>query len=77
MSISQRNLRGVSIDLKLNNFDLSGNTTDFNSKHCRRAHAHIDIIILFYIFATESVKICRGNLCSENLVADEMFQYTC
>ena len=28
-SLSQRNLRGISIDLRLNNLDLSGNTTEF------------------------------------------------
>ena len=56
ISLNQRNLRGVPIDLKLNNLDLSGNT--MNSKHYRRAHVQIDII-LFYIFAVKSVKICR------------------
>ena len=38
--------KGVSIDLKLNNLDLSGNTTEFK-KHCRRAHADIDIYCLY------------------------------
>ena len=56
MSLSQRNLRGVSIDLKLNNLDLSGNTTEFKTLPTRpRSHR----CILFYIFAMESVKICR------------------
>ena len=33
MSLSQRNLRGVSIDLKLNNSDLIGNTTELKRTH--------------------------------------------
>ena len=49
MSLSQRNLRGgggVSI----------GNTTEFKTLLTRpRSHRHI----LFYVFAMESVKICR------------------
>ena len=56
MSLNQRNLRGVPIDLKLNNLDLSGNTTEFKTLPTRpRSHRYI----LFYIFAVESVKICR------------------
>ena len=47
MSLNQRNLRGVPIDLKSNNLDLSGNTTD--SKHYRRAHVHIDIYCFIYL----------------------------
>ena len=31
MSLNQRNLRGIPIDLKLNNLDLSGNTTEFKT----------------------------------------------
>ena len=31
MSLNQKNLRGVPIDLKLNNLDLSGNTTEFKT----------------------------------------------
>ena len=43
-------------DLKLNNLDLSGNTTEFKTLPMRpRSHRYI----LFYIFAVESVKICR------------------
>ena len=56
MSLNQRNLRGVPIDLKLNNLDLSGNTTEFKTLPTRpRSHRYI----LFYIFAVESVKICH------------------
>ena len=56
MNLNQRNLRGVPIDLKLNNLDLSGNTTEFKTLPTRpRSHRYI----LFYIFAVESVKICR------------------
>ena len=49
----------ISVEYEFSQFSLylSGNTTD--SKHYRRAHAHIDIYILFYIFAMDSVKICR------------------
>ena len=47
MSLNQRNLRGVPIDLKLDNLDLSGNTTEF--KTYRRAHVHFDIYIVLYI----------------------------
>ena len=43
-------------DLKLNNLDLSENTTEFKTLPMRpRSHRYI----LFYIFAVESVKICR------------------
>ena len=56
MSLNQINLRGLSIDLELSYLGLSGSTTEF--KHYRRTHAHIDIYIV-YIFAKESVKICR------------------
>ena len=56
MSLNQRNLRGVPMDLKLNNLDLSGNTTEFKTLPTRsRSHR----CILFYIFEMESVKICR------------------
>ena len=56
MSLNQRNLRGVPIDLKLNNSDISGNTMEFKTLPTRpRSHRYI----LFYIFAGESVKICR------------------
>ena len=56
MSFNQRNLREVPIDLKLNNLDLSGNATKFKTLPTRpRSHRYI----LFYIFAVESVKICR------------------
>ena len=56
MSLNQRNLRGVPIDLKLNNLDLSGNTTEFKTLPTRpRSRRYI----LFYIFAVKSVKICR------------------
>ena len=56
MSLNQRNLMGVPIDLKLNNLDLSGNTTEFKTLPTRpRSHRYM----LFYIFAMESVKICR------------------
>ena len=57
MNFNQRNLRGVPIDLKLNNLDLSGNTTEFKTLPTRpRSHRYN---ILFYIFAVKSVKICR------------------
>ena len=57
MNLNQRNLRGISIDLKLNNLDLSGNTTEFKALQTRpRSHRNI----LFYIFAMESVEICRS-----------------
>ena len=56
MNLNQRNLRGVPIDLKLNNLDLSGNTPEFKTLPTRpRSHRYI----LFYIFAVESVKSCR------------------
>ena len=47
----------ASIDLKLNNLDLSGSTTEFKTLPTRpRSHRYK----LFYIFAMEkSVKICR------------------
>ena len=48
--------KGVPIDLKLNNLDLSGNTPEFKTLPTRpRSHRYI----LFYIFAVKSVKICR------------------
>ena len=56
MNLNQRNLRRVPIDLKLNNLDLSGNTTEFKTLPTRQ-HSHR--YILFYIFAVKSVKICR------------------
>ena len=47
---------GGTHDLKFNNLDLSGNTTEFKTLPTRpRSHRYI----LFYIFAVESVKICR------------------
>ena len=56
MSLNQRNLRGVPIDLKLSNLDLSANTTEFKTLSTRpRSHRYI----LFYIIAVEPVKICR------------------
>ena len=56
MSLNQRNLREVPVDLKFNNLDLSGNTTEFKTLPTRpRSHRYI----FFYIFAVESVKICR------------------
>ena len=56
MNLNQRNSREVPIDLKLNNLDLSGNTTEFKTLPTRpRSHRYI----LFYIFAVESIKICR------------------
>ena len=55
-NMSLRNFRGVPIDLKLNNLDLSGNTTEFKTLPTRpSSHRYI----LFYIFAVKSVKICR------------------
>ena len=45
----------VSIDLKMNNLDLRGNTAEFKTLPTRpRSHRYI----LIYIFAMESVKIC-------------------
>ena len=56
VSLSQRNLKGVSIDLKYNNSDLSGNTLEFKTLPTRpRSHRYV----LLYIFPIESVKICR------------------
>ena len=56
MNLNQRNLRGLPIDLKLNNLDLSGNTPEFKTLPTRpRSHRYI----LFYIFPVKSVKICR------------------
>ena len=56
MSLNQRNLRGVRIDLKLNSLDLSGNTTEFKTLPTRpRSRRYV----LFSIFAVKSVKICR------------------
>ena len=57
MSLNQRNLRRVPIDLKINNLDLSGNTTEFKTLPTRpRSHRYNYIV---QIFAVESVKICR------------------
>ena len=53
MSLSQLNLRGLSIDLKMNNLELSGNITEFKTLPTR-PRSHRDILI--YIFAMESVK---------------------
>ena len=40
MNLNQRNLRGVPIDLKLNNLDLSGNTVEFKTLPTRpRSHS--------------------------------------
>ena len=48
--------KGVSIDLKMNDLDLRGNTKEFKTSPTRsRSHRYI----LIYIFAMESVKICR------------------
>ena len=48
--LNQRNLRGVSIDLKLNNLDLSRNTTELKTLPTRpRAHRYDDIYIDLYI----------------------------
>ena len=45
MSLNQRNLRGVPIDLKLNNLDLSGNTTEFKTLPTRpRSHRYNYIV---------------------------------
>ena len=45
----------VSIDLKMNNLDIRGNTTEFKTLPTRpRLHRYM----LIYIFAMESVKIC-------------------
>ena len=47
--------KGVSIDLKMNNLDLRGNTTEFKTLPTRpRSHRYI----LIYIFVMASVKIC-------------------
>ena len=52
MNLNQRNLRGVPIDLKLNNLDLSGNTAEFKTLPTRpRSHR----CILFYYI--------RGEIC--------------
>ena len=39
MSLNQRNLRGVPMGLKLNNLDLSGNTTEFKTLPTRPRHS--------------------------------------
>ena len=58
MSLNQRNLREVLIDLKLKSLDLSGNTTEFKTLPTRpRSYRYIYILI--YILAMESVQICR------------------
>ena len=44
MSLEQRNLRGVSIDLKLDNLV----EAQRNSKHNRRAHVYIDVYCFIY-----------------------------
>ena len=54
--LNQRNLRGVSIDLKLNNLDPSGNTMEFKTLPTR-PHSHRYILI--YTFAIEFIKIYR------------------
>ena len=54
MSLNQRNL---TIDLKLNILDLSGNTTEFKTLPTRpRSHRYINIV---HVFGVVSVKICR------------------
>ena len=46
MSLNQRNLRGVPIDLKLNNLDLSGNTTEFKTLPMRpRSYRSIYVVL--------------------------------
>ena len=54
----------VSIDLKMNNLDLRGNTAEFKTLPTGpRSHRYI----LIYIFAMESVKICPfKNILVEN-----------
>ena len=47
-----------SIDLKLNNLDLSGNTTEFKNQNITDAPT-LTLICVNYISAKESVKICR------------------
>ena len=57
MNLNQRNLRRVPIDLRVNNLDLSGNTTEFKTLPTRpRSYSYN---ILFYIFAVKSVKFFR------------------
>ena len=70
--INQRNLRDVLIDLKLNNLDLSRNTTEFETLPTRQRAHHFS---RYNTFAMESVRICHfknifgGNFCTENLVS--------
>ena len=59
MNLNQRNLRGVPIDLKLNNLDLSGNTPEFKTIKTLPTRPRSHRYMLFYIFAVKSVKICR------------------
>ena len=64
--LESEKLREVPIDLKLNNLDLSGNTTEFKTLPTRpRSHRYI----LTYIFAMESVKICRFKTCLVGIFA--------
>ena len=56
LDVSRLTIKGVPINLKLNNLDLSGNTTEFKTLPTS-PHSHR--YILFYIFALESVKICH------------------
>ena len=53
MSLNQRNLRGVPIDLKLNNLDLSGNTTEFKTLPKRPRSYRYNYIVLYI----------RGGIC--------------
>ena len=48
--------KGVSIDLKMNNLDLRGNTTEFKTLPTRPRSGRY---ILIYTFAMECIKICR------------------
>ena len=48
--------KGLSIDLKMNSLDLSGNITEFKTLPTRPRSVRY---ILIYIFAMESVTICR------------------
>ena len=75
MSLNHRNLRGVPIDLKLNNLDLSGNTTEFKTLPTR-SHRYIYCFIYsrwnlskFVVLTRKEKNILDEYFCTGNLVA--------
>ena len=73
MSLNQRNLRGVPIDLKLSNLDLSGNTTEFKTlRTCPRSHRYNYIVVYIRGGICQNLSfqsIYGENFCTENLVS--------